>query len=133
MSDLRNIALTLEATAAAEQVEAKFRLGHRVDAVRLGIAYALRHRLDLERKDWGRSGGTNYNVATVDTEDRRFASLVGIFYESPEATRNPYQCLETLMNKGLLLLKAHLDDGTVGRLADLGSDTPGDNGVPSAP
>lgn len=121
-TDARNIALTAEATAAADRIMERLRLSQRLDAVRLGMAYAIRHQVDLDREGWGHSGGTNYNVATVDTSDGTLRRLVSIFYDSPDAVRRPYEAIETLMNKGVLLLKQHLDDGTLGGLSDLWQD-----------
>jgi hypothetical protein len=124
MSDARNIALTLEATNASEAIEERFGL-RRLPVVRLGIAYALRHQVSLDRSaGFGRSGGTNYNIATVDDEAGTFRSLVSAFYDDPEAIARPYAALETLMSKGVLLLKRHIDDGTVGNLADLVEEAP---------
>lgn len=119
MADARNIDLTLEASSAADQILARLHLAHKVDAVRIGLAYAIRHKLSLDRTDWGRPGGTNYNVATVDTGDGVLRNLIPIFYDSVEASSTPYTVMETLMNKGLLLLKQHLDDGTLVGLSDL--------------
>jgi hypothetical protein len=119
MADARNIALTLEASSAAEQVMNRLNLAVKVDAVRIGLAYAIRHRLPLDRTDWGRPGGTNYNVATVDTGEGIFRDLIPIFYDTLEASSTPYTIMETLMNKGVLLLKQHLDDGTLVGLSDL--------------
>lgn len=122
MADARNIALTLEASSAADQVMQRLNLAVKVDAVRIGLAYAIRHRLTLDRTDWGRPGGTNYNVATVDTAEGTFRDLIPIFYDSLDAPTTPYTIVETLMNKGVLLLKQHLDDGTLVGLSDLAVD-----------
>jgi hypothetical protein len=122
MTDARNIDLTLEASSAADQIMARLHLARKVDAVRIGLAYAIRHGLSLDRTEWGRPGGTNYNVATVDTADGTFRDLIPIFYDSGEAISTPYSVMETLMNKGILLLKQHLDDGTLIGLSDLAAD-----------
>lgn len=119
MADARNIDLTIEASSAADQIMMRLYLARKVDAVRIGLAYAIRHRLSLDRTDWGRPGGTNYNVATVDTGDGILRNLIPIFYDSVEASTTPYTVMETLMNKGVLLLKQHLDDGTLVGLSDL--------------
>lgn len=118
MSDARNIALTSEATAAADTVEETLRLSSGVEAVRIGLAYAIRHEVTLDREAWGATD-RNYNVATVDTQDGELRRLVTIFYDTPEAIRAPYHVIETLMNKGLLLLRDHIREGTVQTLADL--------------
>jgi hypothetical protein len=119
VTDARNIALTLQASLAADQIMERLRLAVKVDVVRIGLAHAIRHKVSLERTDWGRPGGTNYNVATVDTAEGTFRELITIFYDSPEVLAAPYHTMETLMNKGLLLLKQHLDDGTLVGLSDL--------------
>lgn len=121
MTDARNIALTVEATAAADRIVDRFGLEQRVDAVRIGIAYAIQHRLDTDRSDLAPLTGSNYNVATVDTADGTFRRLALIFHDDVETLRRPYHAIETLMNKGLVLLRQHLDDGTVSGLGDLAS------------
>lgn len=134
MSDARNIALTAEATTAAERVVERLRLGQTLDAVRLGFAYAIRYELPLDRDSWGSTGGTNYNVATVDTADGTLRQLLPIFYDDAEAVRTPYRAIETLMNKGVLLLHQHLEDGTVARLEDVVTVLPGeDTDAPADP
>lgn len=118
MSDARNIALTVEATAAADRLVERLRLDSRLAAVRLGVSYAMRHHLSLERDGWG-PPGSNYNVGSVDTPDRAIQRLVGIFYDDPDVTRAPYHAIETLMSKGLLLLWKHVAEGVVVGLGDL--------------
>lgn len=118
MSDARNIALTSEATQAAARVQEALRLATVLDAVRVGLAYAIRNGLDPEREG-GAPTGSNYNVATIDTPDAALRELVCVFYDSPEVLEAPYRAIEALMSRGLVLLRQHLEDGTVGGLADL--------------
>lgn len=127
MTDARNIALSADATAAAEHLKDRLDLRNLLDVVRLAIGYAIRNQVPLERDGIGALSGANYNVGSVDTGDE-LRELVGIFYDDPEAITEPYRSIETLMNKGLLLLKKHFDDGTIGGLRDLGT-IPGDADV----
>src|SRR4051812_8317805 len=110
MADARNIALTLEANSAADSLMDRLRLSAKLDVVRIGLTYAMRHTLPLDREGWGRPGGSNYNVATIDTADGALRELVTIFYDNPDVLAAPYHAIETLMNRGLLLLKTHVDE-----------------------
>ncbi|MGW7002541.1 hypothetical protein ACWGCW_06870 [Streptomyces sp. NPDC054933] len=119
MDDLRNVALTLEAGSAAEQLKAKFGLVHTVELARLGFAYAIRHGLTTERDvSLGAPGGSNYNIGTLDP-DQELRDAVRLFFPSHEVAQAPYRAIETLMNKGLLLLGEHIKQGLVGTLEDV--------------
>lgn len=125
MSDARNIALSREASHAADQLAERFGLTQKVDIVRLGLAYAIRHEVTLDRGEaWGQPGGTNYNVATVDDSNGTFRELVTIFYDDSDVVARPYFAMETLMSKGLRLLKRHVDEGEITTLVDLGEADP---------
>lgn len=118
MTDARNIALTADATAAADAVKAALGLESTTDAARVGLAYALRHELSAEREGQAPTG-SNFNVATIDTDQGDLRELVKIFYGDDEVQENPYRAIEALMSKGLVLLARHLDDGTIGSVGDL--------------
>lgn len=112
MSDARNIAFTTEASNAADTLCERFGLPQKVHAARLGIAYAIREGASLDRRDWN-TGGSNYNIATLDTPAREFLALIPAFYDDPEVLRNPYRAIETLMSKGVLSLLEAVERGDV--------------------
>jgi hypothetical protein len=119
MSDARNIALTVAATAAAERVKNELNLESITEAARVGFAYALRCGLNPAR-DLQAPQGSNFNVATIDTTDGALRELVRLFYpDDAEVAGAPYRAIEALMSRGLELLRNHLDDGTVLGLGDL--------------
>ena len=119
MSDARNIALTVAATAAAERVKNELNLESTTEAARVGFAYALRCGLSPTR-DGQAPQGSNFNVATIDTTTGALRDLVKVFYpDDAEVAGAPYRAIETLMSRGLVQLRDHLDDGTVRGLGDL--------------
>ena len=119
MSDARNIALTVAATAAAERVKNELNLESITEAARVGFAYALRCGLSPTR-DGQAPQGSNFNVATIDTTTGALRDLVKVFYpDDVEVAGAPYRAIEALMSRGLVQLRDHLDDGTVRGLGDL--------------
>lgn len=122
MADLKNIALTVEADRVAKELAQRFRAKDQADFARLGFAYAVREGMSPVRDD--HSGGvrvSNYNSATIDV-DGKMAEVVAIFYPDCDASLEPYRTIEILMNKGLVLLGLHLDQGHVGSIGDLMPD-----------
>lgn len=119
MSDARNIALTVAATAAAERVKSELNLESITEAARVGFAYALRCGLSPTR-DGQAPQGSNFNVATIDTSDSVLRELVKVFHpDDAEVASAPYRAIEALISRGLVHLKDHLDDGTIRGLGDL--------------
>ena len=118
MTDLKNIALTVEATQTASDLRDWIGISEQMDLIRLGFAYAVRHELDLERRALGTRGGSNYDTGGLDP-DGLMASTVAIYYAGTDGVAEPYRAVETLMNKGLGLVKQHWQAGVVGCLADL--------------
>jgi hypothetical protein len=127
MADLKNIALTLEANQAADDLKQRLGIEEQMDRIRLGFAYALKHHLDLTRDDnLGTRGGSNYDTGGLDS-DGLMAAAVKIYYPEPEVIAEPYRAVETLMNKGLLLLGEHWQQGIIGSVGDLvGSQAEGE-------
>ena len=119
MSDARNIALTVVATAAAERIKNELNLESITEAARVGFAYALRCGLSPTR-DGQAPQGSNFNVATIDTSDGVLRELVKVFHsDDAEVAGAPYRAIEALISRGLVQLQNHLDDGTVRGLGDL--------------
>jgi len=118
MADLKNIALTVEATQTASDLRDWIGVSEQMDLIRLGFAYAVRHELDLDRSALGTRGGSNYDTGGLDP-DGLMASTVAIYYADSEGAAEPYRAVEILMNKGLGLIKQHWQEGVVGCLADL--------------
>lgn len=119
MADLRNIALTIEATQAANDLKQWLGITEQMDLIRLGFAYAITHELSLDRDDTiGTRGGSNYDTGGLDQEGL-MAEMVRIYYPAPEVIAEPYRAVETLMNKGLRLLGEHWQQGLIGSVGDL--------------
>ena len=119
MSDARNIALTVAATSAAERVKDELNLESIAEAARVGFAYALRCGLSPTR-DGQAPQGSNFNVATIDTASGELRELVKVFYaDDAEVAAAPYRAVESLMSRGLVHLRSHIEDGTVRGLGDL--------------
>jgi hypothetical protein len=107
MADLKNIALTVEATQTANELKQQLGLTEQMDLIRLGFAYAVKVGLDLTHDDkFGTRGGSNYDTGGLD-EDGLMAETVKIYYPQPEVIAEPYRAVETLMSKGLRLLGEH--------------------------
>ena len=119
MADLKNIALTIEATQSATDLKQWLGIAEQMDIIRLGFAYAITHQLDLHRDEmFGTRGGSNYDTGGLD-EDGLMAETVKIYYGEPEVAAEPYRAVETLMNKGLHLLGEHWQQGRIGSVGDL--------------
>ncbi|MDX2618596.1 MULTISPECIES: hypothetical protein [Streptomyces] len=122
MADLKNIALTLDAERMADSLAENLPVTDRMDLARLGFAYALKNELPVERGvDFGPRRGSNYSVAGIDPGGR-MAAVVAVFYRDQDVVKEPYRVIETLMNKGLLLLGQHLSEGLIGNVSDVMSD-----------
>ncbi|MFJ6820549.1 hypothetical protein ACIQRJ_09035 [Streptomyces niveus] len=120
MADLKNIALTIEATQAAADLIHWLGISEKTqlaDRVRLGFAYAIENQVDLTRAP-GTRGGSNYDTGGLDP-DGLMAETVKIYYPEPEVIAEPYRAVEILMNKGLLLLSEHWSAGDIGSMGDL--------------
>jgi hypothetical protein len=119
MADLKNIALTIEATQTATDLKQWLGIAEQMDLIRLGFAYAITHHLDLHRDDtFGTRGGSNHATSGLD-DDGLMAETVKIYYAEPEVAAEPYRAVETLMNKGLRLLGEPWQQGVVGSVGDL--------------
>ncbi|MGA5263350.1 hypothetical protein ACPCI0_24400 [Streptomyces griseoincarnatus] len=128
MSDLKNIALTVEAAQSAEEIQewigtSRGRGGSapdKMDRIRLGFAYAIVHDVSLSREGIGRRGGSNYDVGGLDP-DGLMAETVKIYYRDKDQSvlEEPYRAVEVLMNKGLLLLSEHRAQGGFTSMGDL--------------
>ena len=119
MPDLKNIALTIPAGQTAADLRHRLDLPEQMDVIRLGFAYAVRSTLSLERDgSFGARGGSNYDVGGLDP-DGLMAATVRLYYPDPHVLSEPYRAVETLMNKGLLLLAQHQQEGIFYSVSDL--------------
>jgi hypothetical protein len=117
MADLKNIALTVEATQTVNELRKELGITEQMDVIRLGFAYAVEHDTDLTR-DPGTRGGSNYDTGGLDNEGL-MAETAKIYYPHPDVQVEPYRAVEVLMNKGVRLVKEQLRDGTIGSIGDL--------------
>ena len=118
MADLKNIALTIEATQTATELKQWLGITEQTDPIRLGFAYAIRHHLDLTRDETFVHEAEDYDTGGLD-EDGLMAETVQIYYPEPNVMAEPYRAVEILMNKGLRLLGNHWRDGLIGSVSDL--------------
>lgn len=124
MSDLKNIALTIEAMQTANDLKRALGINEQMDLIRLGFAYAIRQGVGLSRDDgFGARGGSNYDTGGLD-ENGLMAETVALYYPEPHVVAEPYRAVEVLMNKGLLLLGEHWQQGLIGSITDLVSVEP---------
>jgi hypothetical protein len=112
-----NIALTGPAELAKDEIRRRFPFEEGQQAIRVGLAYAIRCRLEPVRgADFGTAGhGQNLNVGSFDPNGD-IRALVSALY--PTAV-DPFVTVETLMSLGLVQLAADLRDGVVIQFADL--------------
>jgi len=119
MSDLKNIALTIETTAIATDLKRTLGIAEQMDIIKIGFAFAIRRDADLDRGgSFGTRGGSNYDTGGLDN-DGLMAKAVELCYDSKSVAGEPYRAVETLMNKGLVLLSNEFAGGALGSLSDL--------------
>jgi hypothetical protein len=119
MADLRNIALTLEAASAADQMMKVLGIEERMDMIRIALAYALQQGIDPVRAGaLGTRGGWNYDSGGLDS-DGLMAEIVKLYHPSADIAVEPYRAVEALMNRGMELLRDHWKEGLIGSLSDL--------------
>jgi hypothetical protein len=122
VADLKNIALTIEATQTATELKQRLGISEQMDLIRLGFAYAIKNGVDLTRDNTvGTRGGSNYDTGGLD-EDGLMADTVKIYYSDLEVIAEPYRAVEILMNKGLRLLGEHCHQGIIGSVGDVMND-----------
>ncbi|MGW4683348.1 hypothetical protein ACWEPM_00240 [Streptomyces sp. NPDC004244] len=119
MADLKNIALTVEATQTVNDLKGRLGISDQMDLIRLGFAYAIDNNVAVNRDgSLGTRGGSNYDTGGLD-RDSLMAETVKIYYPEEEVLAEPYRAVETLMNKGVLLLGEHWTQGVIGSVSDL--------------
>jgi hypothetical protein len=124
MADLKNIALTIEATQTASDLKLLLGITEQMDLIRLGFAYAIRQKVGLARDGFGTRGGSNYDTGGLDP-DGLMAQTVKLYYPEPDVVSEPYRAVEILMNKGLQLLGLHWQQGLIGSIGDIVGDDVG--------
>lgn len=112
-----NIALTGPADLAKDAILARFPFPEKTQAIRLGLAYAIRRQLAPVRGDnFGHPGdGQNMNVGSFDPTGEIRALIQALY---PDAD-DPYQVAETLMSLGLVALGQEVTEKRVQRLRDI--------------
>lgn len=117
MSDLRNIALTIEAEACLEDLKRVLAVDDQMSLIRLGFAYAIENGLSPERDNtFGTPGGANYVSANLDDE----GLMAFIAQEAhPVHAGEPYRAVQVLMSKGLRRLVDDVRQGEIGSISDL--------------
>jgi hypothetical protein len=119
MADLRNIALTVEATSAAEEIMKRLSIEERMDMIRIALAYAIKHEVDPSRAgSLGTRGGWNYDTGGLDS-DGLMAEIVKLYHPDADTAVEPYRAVEALMNRGMELLRDHWNEGLIGSVSDL--------------
>ncbi|WP_018254412.1 hypothetical protein [Salinispora mooreana] len=113
----KTMSFTAAAESAAKRVKDHFNLPDALDAGRLGLAYALREKLPVERPaDFGALSGTLYNIGSVDPEGELRDLLLAL---RPELSEDPYRVIETLLNIGTISLDNQIATAAVLSLRDL--------------
>lgn len=117
MSDLKNIALTLEAEACLEDLKRFLVIEDQMSLIRLGFAYAIEIGLTPERdRSTGTPGGANYVSSNLDNE----GLMAFVVQEThPVYAPEPYRAVQVLMSKGLRRLAADVSQGRIGSLGDV--------------
>jgi hypothetical protein len=88
-----------------------------VDIARIGVAYALRTGVPLERPaDFGSASGSNFNIGSIDAQGELRGLLTALH---PENDDDPGRVLETLMSVGTLKIAARVAEGEIRSLHDL--------------
>ena len=98
--DKVNIGLNLEANKIADLLEEADFFEDRLTIAKFALAYAIKNNYDqdLENIRVGDSGGTKWNIGSVDN-DQYLKNLIMSLY--PDVA-TPYRQIELLMNIGLI-------------------------------
>jgi hypothetical protein len=117
MSDLKNIALSMEAEACLEDLKRVLAVEDQMALIRLGFAYAIQCGLSPDRDNSvGTPGGANYVSANLDDDGLR----AFIAQEThPIQADEPYRAVQALMSKGLRRLADDVRKGDIGSISDL--------------
>lgn len=111
------ISLTLEANEVVDDLCRRFPISERMDAGKLGFAFAIRRGFSPSaRRESGGGTGTTWGVGSFDN-DGQLRDLVRAIL--PDSTDDPYVVIEGLMNSGLLALRDDLATRHVSSLTEL--------------
>ena len=100
-SDLVNIRLSKEASDIAEMLKETGKFDDAITAAKFALAYSIKNHFDeIDPSSYSvsDSGGSNYNIGTVDN-DGKLAALLRVLYHD---TTTPYIYARALMVFGLL-------------------------------
>jgi hypothetical protein len=95
------VSLSPEAGAIASEIRERYRFTDLMDVARFGVAVAVAHQIS---PDGGRTPGPasgTWNLGSLD-RDSELRNLIKVLY--PDQAQDPSLALETLMDKGLILL-----------------------------
>ena len=107
-NDLVNIRLSKEASEVAEGLKITGKFDDAVTAAKFALAYAIKYHFDdVDPATYAvpDSGGSNYNIGSIDS-DGQLASLLRAIY--PETT-TPYLYARALMVYGLSMIKERIE------------------------
>ncbi|WP_410666752.1 hypothetical protein [Amycolatopsis sp. cmx-4-68] len=112
-----NLAFTQAGEDAARRLQSRFDLPSLVEVGRIGVAFALRENLPIERPEtFGTTSGANYNVGSVDPQSELKNLLTAI---RPDAQDDAYRVIETLMTVGTIAIDREVSLGRIVSLRDL--------------
>lgn len=112
------ISLTQETNQIVDDLCVRFPLTERMDAAKVGVAFAIRKSLTPSGRDResGSGTGTTWNVGSFDN-DGQLRELVRAL--NPSTSEDLYVLLEALMNRGLLALRDLLAGRSASSLTEL--------------
>jgi len=106
-----NIALSGPAEVAKDEIMRRFPFAERQQAIRVGLAYAIRCELEPVRgQEFGKAGvGQNLNIGSFDPNGELRAIIEALY----PGAGDPYVIAETLMSLGLVQLWRDIHDGVI--------------------
>lgn len=115
--DKVNIGLNLEANKVADILEEAGFFEDRLTIAKFALAFAVKNNYDEDLDDIkvGDSGGTKWNIGSVDS-DQSLKNLIMSLYPEIES---PYRHIELLMNAGLLKIGEVISKERLHRISDL--------------
>ena len=107
--DIKNFRLSTKANEIADGIKETGRFEDVLTVARFGLAYALKNHFDEispENYHMPDSGGSNYNIGSLDSDGQLRALLVALY----PGTTTPYLYAQHLITFGLLKLGERIDN-----------------------
>lgn len=101
--DKTTIGVTVENQRTLDTIEEQGNFEDQMDAARFAFAYAIRRNIEPSPAE---AASTKWNVGSFDP-DRSLRAVIEALFPDQET---PYRAIEGLINEGLRLLQARLDD-----------------------